>query len=271
MQRSRWYDGPGVALDIAAVAADCTTIEELRSRLLAVLARAVDAELAVYHQSDFARLDGPYEELGVVWPSPYDLLTGVVGYAEIAAQAPLVRHFAGPAPVPVVSLLNDLIPHLEWHQTPLYRQCFRHVPVEDHLGVMVSLHGGRAHGITLIRSAGCFDREDRRLLELLIPHLRSALRRCLVDPTPYLAISLADPPRVIELAGNAIPPPSDLTPRQHEVLTLVAGGLSNRLVARRLQVAPRTVDKHLENAFAVLGVQNRVEAVRRHRDIRARL
>jgi DNA-binding CsgD family transcriptional regulator len=54
-----------------------------------------------------------------------------------------------------------------------------------------------------------------------------------------------------------------LTPRELAVLTLVADGLTAAAVARRLVVAERTVHKHLERAYAKLGVSDRVSAVLR--------
>ena len=54
-----------------------------------------------------------------------------------------------------------------------------------------------------------------------------------------------------------------LTPRELSVLTLVADGLTAAAVARRLLVAERTVHKHLERAYAKLGVSDRVSAVLR--------
>jgi Response regulator containing a CheY-like receiver domain and an HTH DNA-binding domain len=42
----------------------------------------------------------------------------------------------------------------------------------------------------------------------------------------------------------------------------VAEGATNREVALRLSVSPRTVDHHLRNVFATLGVRSRVELSR---------
>ncbi len=51
-----------------------------------------------------------------------------------------------------------------------------------------------------------------------------------------------------------------LTPREREVLSLVAAGTSNRAAARRLGISTRTVEKHLEHAYLKLEVENRTAA-----------
>lgn len=52
-----------------------------------------------------------------------------------------------------------------------------------------------------------------------------------------------------------------LTAREAEVLSLVAGGFSNRQVAERLVVSEHTVHRHLANVYAKLGVSSRAAAV----------
>ena len=53
-----------------------------------------------------------------------------------------------------------------------------------------------------------------------------------------------------------------LTPQQLRIALYVAEGSTNREVARRLSVSVRTVDHHLRNVFATLGVRSRVELSR---------
>jgi DNA-binding CsgD family transcriptional regulator len=53
--------------------------------------------------------------------------------------------------------------------------------------------------------------------------------------------------------------PVPLTPREREVASLAVQGLSNRDIAERLVVSNRTVDNHLYNLYAKLGVRNRAE------------
>jgi DNA-binding CsgD family transcriptional regulator len=51
-----------------------------------------------------------------------------------------------------------------------------------------------------------------------------------------------------------------LTPREMEVIQLVAEGLSNKEIGRSLSISPRTVNFHLDNLFSKLGVRSRTEA-----------
>ncbi|MFF8288611.1 AAA family ATPase [Streptomyces sp. NPDC016309] len=53
-----------------------------------------------------------------------------------------------------------------------------------------------------------------------------------------------------------------LTPQQLRIARCVAEGATNREVAVRLSISPRTVDHHLRNVFALLGVRSRVELSR---------
>ncbi len=54
--------------------------------------------------------------------------------------------------------------------------------------------------------------------------------------------------------------PIDLTPRELDVIRLVAEGLSNKEIGQLLVISPRTVNFHLDNLFAKLGVRSRTEA-----------
>ncbi|GLX47934.1 DNA-binding response regulator [Streptomyces hygroscopicus subsp. hygroscopicus] len=57
-------------------------------------------------------------------------------------------------------------------------------------------------------------------------------------------------------------PPDGLTTRETEVLVLIAEGLSNQEIARRLHVSTATVKTHINNLFAKTGLKDRAQAVR---------
>ena len=56
--------------------------------------------------------------------------------------------------------------------------------------------------------------------------------------------------------------PAELTPREVEVLGLVAEGLTNPQVAQKLFLSPRTVQRHLNSVYRKLGVSSRTAATR---------
>ena len=60
---------------------------------------------------------------------------------------------------------------------------------------------------------------------------------------------------------------SRLTAREHEVLGLLADGLSNRAIGNRLQVTEATVKAHLTRIYAALGVGDRMNAALRARHL----
>ena len=51
-----------------------------------------------------------------------------------------------------------------------------------------------------------------------------------------------------------------LTQREHEILALIAEGLSNKLIARALDISPGTVKVHVKNVLRKLNLNSRVEA-----------
>ena len=84
--------------------------------------------------------------------------------------------------------------------------------------------------------------------------------------------------RIVEVAvaagSNAETVPDDaarerlgITPREMEVLQLVARGLSNREIGETLFVSESTVKTHCSRAFDKLGARRRTEAVRRSKEL----
>ena len=68
---------------------------------------------------------------------------------------------------------------------------------------------------------------------------------------------------VLQAAGQAVPRmrrPAGLTDREATVVGLVARGLQTKQVAHRLGISPKTADRHLQNAYAKMGVSTRAAA-----------
>jgi DNA-binding NarL/FixJ family response regulator len=60
-------------------------------------------------------------------------------------------------------------------------------------------------------------------------------------------------------------PFAELTPREREILGLIATGIGNAAIATRLGLAPNTVSNHISSIFAKLQVATRAEAIVRAR------
>jgi DNA-binding CsgD family transcriptional regulator len=58
-----------------------------------------------------------------------------------------------------------------------------------------------------------------------------------------------------------------LTPREHEILGLIAQGLSNREIAEKLFVSENTVKTHSSRLFEKMQVNRRVQAVQKAKDL----
>jgi ATP/maltotriose-dependent transcriptional regulator MalT len=90
---------------------------------------------------------------------------------------------------------------------------------------------------------------DERVLELR-PYMHTLLARCPGSQSPA---SFARQPS--EASRQR------LTPREGNVLRLIAGGLSNKRIAQRMDITPETVKSHAKSIFAKLAAQTRAQAV----------
>jgi DNA-binding NarL/FixJ family response regulator len=83
----------------------------------------------------------------------------------------------------------------------------------------------------------------------LSPSIQRRLLERLSDPEP-------------QPSAGPDEPPDGLTARETEVLVLIAEGLTNQEIARKLHVSTATVKTHINNLFAKTGLKDRAQAVR---------
>jgi DNA-binding CsgD family transcriptional regulator len=165
--------------------------------------------------------------------------------------------------------IADFYSGRQWHSNGMYSDLYRPKGLEHEL--MLSLPAGpgasapgpsalrrsapgrwtpgcRAPGpgatlrLFLFRGPGSdFSEADRALLTLLRPHLLQA----------YLD------------AERRRHPSPELTPRQWQLMDMLAAGHTNAQIARRLGISEGTVRKHLENIYRRLQVSSRAAAIKR--------
>jgi len=86
--------------------------------------------------------------------------------------------------------------------------------------------------------------------------LASAVRQVFEHSVYFAGTRPAAPARAVTTLS------SELTPREHEILRLVAEGYSNAQLAKMLWVTEQTIKFHLSNVYRKLNVANRTEASR---------
>jgi DNA-binding CsgD family transcriptional regulator len=101
----------------------------------------------------------------------------------------------------------------------------------------------------LRRAAAITGRLGARLLDA---EVKALARRARLDLAEHAPATAARTPEPAEHLG--------LTPREAEVLALVAAGRSNRQIAEALFISPKTASVHVSNILVKLGVHTRVEA-----------
>jgi DNA-binding NarL/FixJ family response regulator len=68
------------------------------------------------------------------------------------------------------------------------------------------------------------------------------------------------PPEMAEKGERRTAGRPDLTPRQFEVLHMIAAGASNKVIAADLGIAESTIKMHITAVFKALGVSSRTQA-----------
>jgi DNA-binding NarL/FixJ family response regulator len=110
--------------------------------------------------------------------------------------------------------------------------------------------------------------EDQTLLALLEAGIAGFIGKRLAPALVRAALEVVVaggrylPERIAELAMDR-GPAAVVTPRQIEVLELMAAGQSNKEIAKALGLSPATVKSHVAMAIAALGATNRTDAVMR--------
>jgi DNA-binding CsgD family transcriptional regulator len=144
--------------------------------------------------------------------------------------------------------VTDFYSARQWHSTGMYTDVYRPQGAEHELQLFLpdpaalTAEPGRTVRLSFFRGSGRdFSERDRAVLTLLRPHLHQSCldAECRRHPVPQL------------------------TPRQTELLHLVAAGHTNTQIARRLGISEGTVRTHLENIYEKLHVSSRTAAVTR--------
>jgi DNA-binding CsgD family transcriptional regulator/tetratricopeptide (TPR) repeat protein len=152
--------------------------------------------------------------------------------------------------------LSDVVRDAQrWERALALVQPFR----DRATGLIALAAGARGPGITRLRSAAT--RFGRLAVRYEVARTQALLSQALPDAPGILAEAMATAEPLLAAsvgfsAGSTPPVSADdaLTDREVEVLGCVAEGLSNELIATRLTISSRTVERHLSNIYGKLGV-----------------
>jgi DNA-binding CsgD family transcriptional regulator len=136
---------------------------------------------------------------------------------------------------------------------------------EQHFRAALDLHAAGDADFPRAHTELLFGRELRRRRRpgAARDHLRSALETFhLLDARPWAEQADGELRAAGEHVDRAANESLPLTAQQERIARLVAGGATNREVAARMYLSPRTVDHHLRNVFIRLGVRSRTELAR---------
>jgi DNA-binding CsgD family transcriptional regulator len=155
-------------------------------------------------------------------------------------QHPLVR-FHGYDGGGVTQRISDCLPLARFRESALYNDYYRRIRIDHAMALPIFVRDGLLVSFVLNRSRRDFSDRERTLLDLLRPHLARLYRRTRVADR--------------------------LSAREGEVLHWIAQGKSDAQIGAILGISARTVQKHLQNLYAKLGVENRTAAAMRARRV----
>lgn len=242
---------------------EVTVPTQLGPVLLRGLSGVVGGDAAFWHEVD---VRPPVREVVVGWPPDRFTLDLAERAAPVLETHPLigvhrVRLNRGEPPS-ATARLSEYASRRQWHETPLYREA---IPdVDDQVLLITAARGPVVQFISVERQGRSFTVRDQAVLAAVAQHVRAATTRA--RRAPHAAMQTAPVPLWKRLdprlATPAVVQPDPLTPRQRQVLSLVASGLTDAQAARRLGTSTRTVSKHLQRIYATLEVSGRVAAIR---------
>ena len=217
------------------------------------------------------------QQVAIRWPSFVSDTRLIDAYPTVGHTHPLRAPLRTLARRPASSLepmrISDVLGPRAWRQTPLHREAMP--DATDQICLPMALHGPVVHAVTLTRDSGTFTDSQAEVLRACGPHLRAVLHRS--SPVDGYAFQVAPEPGWVPLTkapGLAQPvhiaaqadrdatsgPNPHLSDRERQVLALVADGLTDAQIARKLNISPATVSRHLHRVYLRHGLANRAAA-----------
>ena len=146
--------------------------------------------------------------------------------------------------------LSDLVDLPRFWETDMWMRIHGYVNGRYQSAANLGCHGGIAAFLVVQRANGDFSDDDLAVLDLI----RGPL-------IPALAFRASWDAATARVRHTVVGREAALTPREEQVVGLVALGWTSARIGRHLQISERTVRKHLKNINDKLGTANRAAAV----------
>lgn len=220
-------------LTVVDVLLGFTDEKELLEHLLPALLRAIPAASVIWSATDRERTTCHAEPAG--GPTA-EHLAALETHADADPLVVRLRKGAGTA-----VRRSDIQSDHEFRRLATFHAVYSALDVRRQLALAVRPAPDRRILILFNRASPDFSHHDLAVAESLRPRIARALARFGPQGARREVVS----------------------PREADVLDLLCRGLTDRQIATRLGISPRTVDKHLEHAYVKLGVRCRVQAAAR--------
>jgi DNA-binding CsgD family transcriptional regulator len=229
-------------------------LEELRLGVFAALRRAIPCDWISLNEVGTA----PGDFWALVEPPVPAELAEVFG--RLMHQNPLLLYMLE-SRNGTARRLSEMIAPEEYHRLDLYRRVYGVIGLEHQIAFTLPQEPPRMLGVALSRRgpSGDFDDADRDLLNQARPYLIQSYRNAVAYERLRGAIGVEALTAALLAAG--------LTPREAEVMGLLARGRSNADLAGALGISTRTAEKHVQNAYGKLGAKSRSQAAARVWDL----
>ncbi len=156
--------------------------------------------------------------------------------------------------------VTDLVPEVTAPTLVLHRAGMTQIPVEVSRSLASDLPRGQ---LVLLDGAQptLFVEDSDAVAAMLLGFFCDGIAPAARDPITRAqspGSELGSQPIAAAAAGQ--PVPGGLTPRETEVLRLLAAGESNAQIGRRLGLSPHTVERHIANLYRKIGARGRADA-----------
>lgn len=241
----------GAIASVARIAA-AANHDQYVDGLIRALHPLLRAKVTAYNEADPMRQRFAF----VVHPRHVISDAMIRAWVDHAGENPILQHVQRNPRDTAVYKITDFVPQKIFRRTALCQKIYNRLGAEYQIAMILPSSGSATVPVVFNRAID-FTERDRQILTLLQPILSALYDRIqqIGDPD-----SCESPlPSTFGSLSRAHPPPG-LSRREKQVLASLLHGESNKQIAARLDLSPRTIEKYVEILLRKLKVPTRAAA-----------